>query len=289
MRALREHVVLGENESFHVGYFPVKSTCDANYWHFHPEYEIVFIKNGTGTRVVGDHSSTYQNGELILLGPNLPHLPFGNRQCPDNYEVVIQFNQQLADQILAIAETRNLGKLLHQSREGVAYGEETKEIVSKYISEFQFEGVNRLLLLLRLLTDLYQANDYQVLHAAPLNVKRSNADLKRLEGIYAFVANNYQESISLQQIAENVGLTTNSLCRFFKRVTGKTLISFIHQFRVSIAKEGLRDGKSNISEIAFRCGYNDLTFFNRKFKEKTGMTPTAYRKKFQNVGIQSLI
>ena len=285
MRALREHVVLGENESFHVGYFPVKSTCDANYWHFHPEYEIVFIKNGTGTRVVGDHSSTYQNGELIFLGPNLPHLPFGNRQYPDNYEVVIQFNQELADQILAIAETKNLVTLLNQSHEGLAYGQTTKDIVSTYISQFQFEGMNRFLLLLRLLKDLHEAQDYQILNAAPLNVKRSNADLQRLEHIYSYVASNYQHTITIDEIAASVGLTGNSLCRFFKRVTGKTLTSFIHQFRVSIAKEGLRDGKANISEIAFRCGYNDLTFFNRKFKSNTGMTPTAYRKKFQSLSL----
>ncbi len=283
MRALREHVILGQNESFYVGFFPHKAQCDANYWHFHPEYEIVFINNGTGTRVVGSHSSTYENGELIFLGPNLPHLPFGNDQNPDNYEIVIQFGQQVVDQVLGLSEARCLKGLFNRSRSGLVFGGQTKAKAATYIQDFRAGGITRLTLLLQLLNDLDLAPDVMSLDATPLNIQKPNSDLKRLETIYELVSEGYQTELSLAELAQSVGLTKNSLCRFFKKVTGKTLSGFIHQYRISVAKEYLRDGKANINEIAFRCGFNELSFFNRKFREIAGMTPSEYRRKFQRL------
>ncbi len=278
MKLLKEIVQVGPDQSFYVGCFRGDERCAMKYWHFHPEYEIVFINQGKGTREIGNHSSSYQQGELILLGPNIPHLAYKIEPVPENYEVVIQFGQPFVDKVLGFAEMSRVKSILDLSAHGIVFGDETKSKVGTYIHDLLKPGAQALYSLMRLLRDLSEASDLSILKAQALQITKPDADAKRVEKIYHFISTHYREEISLQALATEVGLTKNSLCRFFKQVTGSTILSFIHQYRISQSRELLEDSAANVSEIAFQSGFNDVGFFNRKFREVTGTTPTAYRK-----------
>jgi len=285
MKVLREVVSVDPRHSFYVGRFSGDEDCKAKYWHFHPEYEIVFIKKGVGTREIGDHTSRYENGELILLGPNIPHLAYKIDPLPANYEIVIQFSQDLVDRMLEFAEMSPVKLLLQHAKEGMVFGDEAKSKISGYIDDILAQNGQRVYCLFRLLNDLAVSQDFSGLKLRPLQISRPNADVDRLEKIFAFVSKNYKESISIEELASKIGLTTNSLCRFFKQITGNTMVSFIHQYRISHAKEMLMESSASIGEIAYQSGFTDVGFFNRKFKETAGMTPSAYRKKFKRLNI----
>ena len=134
------------------------------------------------------------------------------------------------------------------------------------------------------MTDLCESEDYEILDRQLLKIKKPHSDFNRLERIYDYVSKRYANEISLDEIAEEVGLTKNSLCRFFKQITGKTINRFIQEYRIAIARDDLREGQFNIGEVAARSGFKDLSFFNKKFKEIAGCTPREYRREFQLLG-----
>ncbi|MBV6644992.1 MAG: helix-turn-helix domain-containing protein [Cyclobacteriaceae bacterium] len=283
MRVLKERITPDKGQSFKVHFHTGPDICDFNYWHFHPEYEIVYIHNGSGTRNVGNHSSHYDDGELIFLGPNIPHLPFGNQERPDNMEVVIQFTEGfLQRQILSFPEFKNLERLVGLSRSGVAYGAVTRNKLARYIGDVVHSSeAEKLLTFLRILLDLQEASDFRLLDSEPLKLRRPHADGERLNAIYDHISENYRDPFKLETLASKIGLTKNSLCRFFKQTTGKTLTQFVLEYRITLAKEELRNSRHNINEIMYRTGFTDPSFFNAKFREISGITPSQYRKEMQ--------
>lgn len=281
MRPVIESIQNNSNQSFKLRIYDKGAPpCDADYWHIHPEYEIVYIHNGSGPRHVGSHISNYSDGELLLLGPNLPHLPLGNQLFPDNFEVVVQFSEVFFwDKVAAFPECKPLIELKNRCLQGLAFGQATHQKVSAYmLPNIKFSELDKLLWLLRLLKDLAEATDVTSLQAYPVHTEQKQADYDRLKIILSQIVNNFDQEFSLDQLATDVGLTKNSLCRFFKKLTGQSILEYLTTYRLEVAKQQLSRGDLNVTEVIFGCGFSDPSFFYKKFRAFTGMSPKTFQQ-----------
>lgn len=282
MKLELEEIKTGPAESFMLRWFDGEPGCMDDYWHVHPEYEIVYVHNGSGRRHIGTHISQYEEGVLLFLGPNIPHLPLSNQSNPDNFEVVVQFTEEFIGQkMAAFPEFTGIQDLKRRSLSGISFGRVTKHKLQSYIKPSeQMSSSERLLWLLQLLNDLAQSKDYELLNAYGAFSDKSQMDYDRVRTIFKRVSDHYEKDLSLDSLADEVGLTKNSLCRFFKKTTGKTIIDYLNEYRIGIAKEHLVDGRNTVSEVLYKCGFNDPSFFYKKFKQVTGVSPKTFQLEF---------
>lgn len=259
------------------------STYGSNepFWHIHPEYEIVYIRNGSANQHIGSHYSKYTNGTLLLVGPNLPHSNMGNQDYIDNATVIVQMkNEFLERKILAFSEFLFINELLVRSKQGISFGEKIKNKIGPKIENLEnLESYKRLLELIDILKELTLTNDYTLLNANAINIDQHSNSYYRVNQINNYVAKNYQKPIQLSELANLTGLTESSFSRFFKKITGQTFITFLNEYRIHKACTLLSENSSNISEIMYLVGFNEAAHFTRVFKKYTQTTPREYRKK----------
>ncbi|MEM7655439.1 MAG: AraC family transcriptional regulator [Bacteroidota bacterium] len=255
---------------------------DLFFWHFHPEYELVYIAGASGTRHVGDHISTYQDSDLVLIGSNIPHLNFDYGVQTEYQKVVVHLKRSFVDQHLhATPELAGIQHLFLQAQRGIAFSGAIKEKVGQQL--FALEGMppfQQYLHLMVLLQELAEAESVEWLHPTPYENQYSAREQARLRDIYAFVDQQYHRKIELQEVADLSHLTKEAFCRYFKRITRQTFVQFLNRYRISQAKRMLMAGK-RVSDACYSTGFESLSYFNRIFKQITGENPRAFRAKFR--------
>jgi AraC-like DNA-binding protein len=260
--------------------------CDNRpYWHFHPEYEIVFISNGRGKRHIGDHISYYENGDLIFLGPNLPHFAFTEELLEQHTEVVIQMKADfLGKDFFMRPELAHIRHLFERSEQGLTFSGATKQLVGeKLVKIIELNPFDRLLELLSVLQTLATSEDYTMLKASGFAVEVSAQDHGRIETIYNYVQRNFQEEISLDEVAGQVNMTVPAFCRYFKKLTNKTFTEFVNEIRIAHACRQLADEHLSIAAVSFESGFNNLSHFNKQFRLITGVSPRDYRRNMRKM------
>lgn len=250
------------------------------YWHFHPELELVFIEGAHAKRHVGDHISNFKESDLVLIGSNIPHLNFDHGVTTPYRKEVLHIKPSFKDTVLKdYPELKQLDRLLDLSRYGVAfYGDTKKEVGGLLKTLHTLEPFAFFMAVLNILKRLSQSTEFQLLHKTPYVNKLKNKEQERMRKIYAFIDEHYQDKIVLDEIAMLCGLTKPAFCRYFKKTTGSTFVSFLNQYRVSQAKRLLLMGQ-NVSETCYACGFESLSYFNRTFKKVTGENPSAFKTK----------
>jgi len=256
---------------------------DANkhQWHVHHCYELIYISGGRGKRHIGQSISYYEDGDLIFLGPNLPHHSFrAGLQKDDAFEVVIQMEKHfLGRGFFHTPEMEIVRKLLKRSRSGLAFLGETKQKAGQLLeSMVEMAPFRRLITLLEVLNLIARSEEYIDFNGRGISLEVKTMDHERTDAIYQFVQNRFQLPISLEEAAREVNMAVPSFCRYFKKMTNRTFTNFVNEFRVSYACKLLNDENYNISSISQDCGFNNLSHFNKKFREFTGQSPSDYRK-----------
>jgi AraC-like DNA-binding protein len=254
------------------------------FWHIHPEYEIVYIKNGSAEQHVGSHFSKYTNGTLLFIGPNIPHSNMGNFDYDDNLAVVIQMSRDfLENKIGSIQEFSFINNLIKQSKQGIWFGSEIQnELRPKLESIDKYDSYNKLICLIEILKSFALTSDYKLLNANEINYNHESNSYNRVAVINKYVTKNFNRTIQLRELADITGLTESSFSRFFKKITGKTFVTFLNEYRVHKACELLTNNNSNISEVMYNTGFNEAAHFSRVFKKHTGYTPREYRAILKN-------
>ncbi|QVY66055.1 AraC family transcriptional regulator [Polaribacter sp. Q13] len=279
MKAVFEPISNTTNQSFHYRVF--EKLEFGTPWHYHPEWELTFITESTGIRSVGNSIQAYQPGELVLLGPNLPHCWKTNRSTKELAKsTVIQFRKDvLGDGWMDKDEFSLIKKMLISSNYGLIFNEIiAKDIGAKMISMKETSTTLRLIEFIKLLHEL-SLEKYEVLSlGASFNVNSLVSD--RIRNIINFVDENYQNKIEASQLGDLVFMTPVSFSKFFKRSFNKTFTSYLNEYRVSKACEFLKESEISVEQIAFETGYPNLSFFHRKFKLFTKQTPAQYRATF---------
>jgi len=280
MKAQLEKIEPGFGGSFTLRRFENQENTGIS-WHFHPEYEIVYLSNGRGKRHIGDHISHFRDGDLIFLGPDIPHFGFSDEIEEDHLEIVLQMKEDfLGDHFLERPEMETIQKLFERSRQGITFRPEVRERIGPRLDKlFSLPAFERLIELLRILQELGETDEYDLLGVEGLPLEVDPRQMERMQIIYEHVGDHFKEEIRLQEMADLVSMTVPAFCRYLKKWTGKTFTQFVNEFRVAHACRLLGDEHRSITEVSFASGFNNLSHFNKQFRKISGTTPREFRKK----------
>jgi AraC-like DNA-binding protein len=257
------------------------------HWHYHPEFELTLIVNSNGQRLVGDGVADYCPGDLVLLGPNLPHSWRPIQAATGGYKsqraVVIQFKQAfLGEEFFELEEMRAVTQLLQRSSRGLAFGHTPSgRRVARTLSALPSQSpARRLTSLLAALVELADECDAQVLSTVESQPLCRAADQRRIDEICFYLKENYAEGIKFSELSRLFHMDHATLCRFFKRSTGRTMTEYINELRVSAAAQLLIHTDESVLDIGFRVGFGNYSNFNRQFKRVKGLGPRTLRQQF---------
>lgn len=259
------------------------------YWHYHPEFELTLILDSYGQRLVGDGIADYGPGDLVLLGPNVPHSwrsgPVKATEIEAHRAVVVQFRQDfLGDHFFELKEMVAVSHLLRRSSNGLAFGHtETGRKVSRILAKLpSLSPAKRLAVLLSVLVDLAGEEDACVLSTLKIKPICRVADQQRIDDICLYLNEHFGEEIEFAQLSKRFHMDQASLCRFFKRATGRTMTAYLNELRIGAAAQLLINTDESILEIGFRVGFGNYSNFNRQFKQIKGFGPRTLRRQFSS-------
>src|SRR3984957_5229826 len=249
-------------------------------WHYHPEFELVYVEADAGIRHVGTHISTYTENDLVFIGGNLPHLNFDYRLRSEYHQIVVQLRCDFMGTALGLApELSDIAALFRDAAYGIAFYGDTKLAVVRRLKELSvLPAFDQLLQLISILQLLAGSAERTMLNH---DLESRNFILKdkiRMGAVYEYIDAHYHSDPDVNVIARKVNLTTPAFCRYFKRQTNMTFTDFLNQYRIERAKNLLMQG-DNVSETCYAIGLDSLSYFNKLFKALTGENPSDFRKR----------
>ena len=271
--------------SFLFSQYDENANIKSHSWHYHPEIELVFVNGGSGKRQIGSHISYYTDGDLILIGSNLPHCGFTDQETHNKNETVIQMKPDfLGNGFLEIPEMKNIPNLFSKAKSGIAFGTDTKKQIGSIIEMMQNQmPFDRLLNMIQILNILENATDDKILNADGFSLELQTQDNNKINLVFNYVKDHFQDPILLDDVSKLVSMTTPSFCRYFKKITNKTFTTFVNEYRLVHASKLLAEKPMSITEICFESGFNNFSHFNKLFKAYTGDSASQYRQKLRNV------
>ncbi|MEO0337669.1 MAG: AraC family transcriptional regulator, partial [Bacteroidota bacterium] len=257
-------------------------------WHFHPEYELTLIAESYGKRVIGDHVATFTAGDLLLIGPGIPHYMRNDQafyQGDTNLRcraIVAHFAEDfLGQSFFSKPEMHLLRQLLDQSQQALhIYGQTAKIVASQMEQLLDQQGYARLILLLDILHTIALSSEKAQLVSKGYAQKIPSGEVDRIGQVYAYLFQHFSEEVELASVAEMIHLSPSAFCKFIKRHTGKTFSQILNEIRVGHACKLLIESPLSIGEIAYRSGYANASYFNRKFRAIIGYAPLEYKRMF---------
>ena len=259
--------------------------------HYHEEYELNFISNAKGAkRVVGDHLEEIDDLELVLVGSNLQHAWFTNKcKSKEISETTIQFHKDLFDdKFLSRNQLNFIRNMLEKSSRGILFSKETiKQLAPRIINLDKRHGFDSMLELMSILHDLSTSRNMRLLSDPSFNAQNEQLSYhsRRIEKTLEYMNKNFDKQITLSDVAKLANMSDVSFSRFFKQRTGNTFIDNQTQIRLGHASRMLIDTTQSVAEIAYHCGFNNISNFNRIFKKKKGCTPKEFRESFSGTRI----
>jgi len=260
-----------------------------NPYHFHPELELTYISRGTGTRYMGDNIESFSEGDLVLVGSNLPHLWKNDKVYykGDPYlkvrAIVIQFREDMfGEKLWELAEMKKIKDMILKSRQGLKIQNKSKTRIATLMQEMLDQSeTERLISLLFLLNIIAENKDIATLSSKIFSVNFMPMGLERLNAVFAYIFENFSEEITLKEISGIANMSPTAFCRYFKEHTNKTFSSFVIEARIQHSCKLIINETISLSEIAFKSGFNSLSYFTKQFKGIMGKTPSEYKKKFE--------
>lgn len=288
MKARLMDTGLGANRQFrvkHVDEYFLNSP-----FHFHESCEIVLIEEGYGKRIVGDHIDDFEKGDLVLMGPNLPHIwqndniYFQKRKDLRVKATVLYFEPAMILNLVEGMEAAAAVKSLfsHAGRGLVVKDGTHAKLLEKIHTIHATDGLKRMSVFLDIIDTLSKSSDYEYLASDNYRNAMSVKDAGRFNDVYQFLITNFYREIPLEEVAGVAKMSPTAFCRYFKARTQKSFVTFLQEIRVSHACKLLRQDKLSVTEVALESGYNNLVNFNKCFKGIIQLSPSEYRKKARN-------
>ncbi len=255
-------------------------------WHYHPEYELVLVTRSTGRRMVGDHIGNFEEEDLVLMGPMLPHVWVNDPHYMEGKDkdaadaIVVQFlDNFLGETFLQIPEMEGLKKTLQLSAHGLEIQGETRSYINSLIKQMlTANGLQRLSMLFSIFDILSTTKEYKPLASAASIQKTPHNESDRINTVTEYIMRNFDNEISLNEVAGVANMAITTFCNFFKDHYRVTFVEYLNEIRIGHACKLLGDPDKNIVDAAYESGFNNLANFNRQFKRLKNMTPSAYRK-----------
>ncbi|NTS43625.1 helix-turn-helix transcriptional regulator [Flavisolibacter sp. BT320] len=262
--------------------------------HYHEEFELNFIQHAKGAkRVIGGHFETIDDLELVLVGPNLQHGWFTHKcKSSEIHEITLQFHRDLLDEkFLQRNQMSLIRNMFQQSLRGILFSKEvTEAIMPRVLNLVNKSGFESVLELLSILHILSTSANMRILSDISFQAADSiTYNSRRIDNVMGFLNKNFDKEITLSEAAKQVSMSEVAFSRFFKLRTGKTFVETLNEIRLGHASRMLIDTTQSVSEIAYRCGFNNMSNFNRVFKKKKQCTPKEFREQYNASGIRAFV
>lgn len=259
-------------------------------WHFHPEIEILYVFRSSGTSYIGDCIESFSNGDITIIGENVPHwwksdIKYMDGTIRDGVKaLIIQFDKTIfGHNFLNIPEMSSIKELFEKSKRGIRFSGNSRELLGRQMMKiFKVRGINRITELIRLLDQMSHSNEYKFQASLGYSKILNSYDFYRFNKIHEFLLTNFTKPVSLDEISRIVNMSPTALCRYFKIHTGKTLFAFLNEIRIGHACKLMIDENASISNSSYASGFNNLSHFNYQFKKNMKMTPTEYLFAYKN-------
>ncbi len=256
-------------------------------FHFHPEFELVYIVESYGKRIIGDSIGPFAPGDMVFIGSSLPHVWLNDAIFYKNIPelkakaIVLYFNKGLfTPTFYKIKETVKLNEFFQKASRGFSINGKTKNIIAEKLNQLlQKNDFEKIIGIFEILQILSQSKEINFITSDGYNAQLINSETDRLSDVYKYIQQNFSDNINLATIAGISNLTPQSFCRLFKKRTGKNFVEYLNEIRIAKACKYLIDTDWSVSEIAYNCGYKTVSNFNKLFKDITGSSPKIYREK----------
>lgn len=256
-------------------------------FHFHHLCELVWVEKSFGKRVVGDSVDNFEDGDLVLMGPHLPHIWQNDEifhRKKKGYRVkstVIYFPSNF---LSSLTDEQDILKpseeLINRASRGLRFIGNTNQQVSEILATISGEkGFKKIIFFLQVIEILSHSKEYDYLASVSFKNNYDEKDTGRIDKVYKYLMQNFHRDISLEEIAAICNMTPNSFCRFFKSRAQKSLVQFLNELRIGHACKLLQNEDYSIADVCYESGYNNTANFNKCFKSVTNETPSSYRQK----------
>lgn len=261
-------------------------------WHYHPEFEIIFVEKSYGIRFMGSHIGNFSDGDLVFISSGLPHVWKNDRNFYQGNKdlfvdvYVIHFRKDAFNEgFFDLPEFTQIRNLFSLGQQGLLIrgGADHKKISSLVKQVVSSSGIDRLILFLKTLKAFADTKEYELLSMQGYQKTGDLADAERINTVMNFVMTHYSGDIKISKIARLINLTEASFCRYFKSKTHKTFSQFLNEVRILNACKLLVDSNMTITQICYETGYNNISHFNRQFKLITGLTAKEYARKYLKI------
>ena len=259
-------------------------------WHHHPEYELTLTLNSFGQRFIGDHVGQYGDGDLVLVGQNLPHT-WASQGAVDpgqpHVALVIWFHPDWAAHVSqSFVEFQGIGTLLSGAGRGLIFDQDTaQDLRPSFERFFEQNAAERMMTLMQMLDRLGRAQTGKPLASAPAQPAGMTAGRDRIDRVLDHIHVNYAQGLRMDDLAATAALSLSGLHRLFRKHMRCTISEYVRQLRVGDACARLSPTDQPIAHIAHEVGYGALANFNRQFRAAKGMTPRHYRAHFKGAGV----
>lgn len=259
-------------------------------WHYHPELELVTILKSSGTRFIGDSIEQFNEGDVVLIGKNLPHMwlndieYFNEKSIKEAESIDIHFKLDfVGEYFFKIPEMNLIEKLLKNANLGIKFSGDLTQIIKQIKKIHALKGFNKVIEFIQLLNQLAKHESYKLLSSPGFVNSFNKTGKKNLDKIYEYIFENFREPISLNDVSEISNMNPSAFSRFFKRVNRKTFSEYLIEVRIGYACKLLIQNKYNISEVCYESGFNNISNFNRQFKKVTKLSPSDYSKQYSKM------
>ena len=278
MKPLFEDIVKKRGQHSFVA-FEIQQDKLEFFWHYHPEYELTLIVNGKGSRLIGDSHAYFESGDLVLIGPSLPHTWVSNGAIKGKCEaIVIQFSVDFIQRFAGLYELSDINKLLSAAKLGISINDENSDKIKEFIKCLPSKNnIEKITDLIKILDELSRMKKTSLASTFFQPIKGTENE-KRINHICQFIQKHATEKLTIHKVALLVHLSPSAFCKFFKRVTGKTFSDYVNDVRIANVCSDLLATDKQIAEIAYHNGFETLTYFNRIFFKKKNISPSSYRK-----------
>jgi AraC-like DNA-binding protein len=253
--------------------------CEQIGLHHFNTWEISYVILGSGQRILGDTKEDFQTGEIVLVVPDMPHQWIFSPDTTDkdgNIEnLTISFGRDMLSKLSqVIPEYQPISSWLENLDSSIKFAKSDCETVGVLLRRMEKETPDmRMNTLLQLLVEAYHSNSYSPVghFESPISV------IDKIKKVKVYMNCNFQRSITINDLAQHVGMNRTSLCVEFKKATKQTIVEYLTDIRIRAAKYLLKNEKTTIANCCYKSGFNDVPHFNRTFKKKVGVSPNQYR------------
>lgn len=280
MHASYERLTVNENNIVH--WYEFKQPRFTSPFHLHDEYELIVILKSHGKLYVGSNVSNFNDGDVYFFAPGLPHCFYNTVGYEQSeilaHAVVIQFTKDfLGADFLEKNESAVLKKFMKKSEGGIQIMNPPKGLINRIVSLDKKKNLEKVAELISLMNELSGKKSLKLLSSGSITTMTGLYDSKIINDVYKYVAENFQEEVSFTKAASVANMQKSAFCRYFKRKTKKKFTDFVNETRIMHAQKLLSETDKTMIEIAFECGFTNISYFNRQFRKYCNGTPVEYR------------